>query len=226
MKNIQRSIGKSITALIMVLLGSSMIYQAGALTLTDKVFGKDNLYSSEWGHWFTMEGDGALAAYAPKSTAASAIVDSSNNAYNFSSWDYLDIAVTGSVTDAGRYETGADGCSDPTAPCWFGDGQFRGQDVYSAIGIWSSSADEISWLDTIYDNWFDAVFTVGSDASIEVPEIEGAYLFLAENDGVFADNSGFYTATITTSVPEPASALLMLTALLGLFAIRRQRRAV
>lgn len=226
MKNIQRSIGKSITALIMVLLGGSMIYQAGALMLEDKVSGKDNLYSSEWGHWFTMKGDGALAAYAPESTAASAIVDSSNNAYDFSSWDYLDIAVTGSVTDAGRYETGADGCSDPTAPCWFGDGQFRGQDVYSVIGVWSSSADKISWLDTIYDNWFDAVFTVGSDASIEVPEIEGAYLFLAENDGVFADNSGFYTATITTSVPEPASALLMLTALLGLFAIRRQRRAL
>ena len=226
MKNIQRSIGKSITALIMVLLGSSMIYQAGALMLEDTVDGKDNLYSSEWGHWFTMPGDGALAAYAPKSTAASAIVDSSNNAYNFSSWDYLDIAVTGSVTDAGRYETGADGCSDSTAPCWFGDGPFRRQDVYSVIGIWSSSADEISWLDTIYDNWFDAVFTVGSDASIEVPEIEGAYLFLAENDGNFADNYGYYTATITTSVPEPASALLMLTALLGLFAIRRQRRAV
>ena len=211
MKNIQRSIGKSITALIMVLLGSSMIYQASALTLTDTVSGKDNLYSSEWGHWFTMPGDGALADYAPGSTAASAVVDGSDNAYDFSSWDYLDIAVTGSVTDAGSYETGADGCSNPTAPCWFGDGQFRRQDVYSVIGIWSSSADEISWLDTIYENWFDAVFTVGSDASIEVPEIEGAYLFLAENDGNFADNYGYYTATITTSVPEPASALLMLS---------------
>jgi hypothetical protein len=75
-------------------------------------------------------------------------------------------------------------------------------------------------------DWRDAVFLVGSSSRIFVPGMPQAYLFLAENDGDFADNSGFYTATITASrasVPEPASALLLLTSLLGLFAIRRKR---
>lgn len=234
MKNLQSVIGKSMTALIMgLLLGGSMISQANALTLTHTVDATDNLYYSDWGHWFTQQSDGALAAYATGSTAASAVADA-NSAYNFSSWDYLNISVTGRVTDAGSYTTGADGCPNRSDPCWFGDGQFRYQDVYSVIGLWSSSADSMIPIlfGNIYKDWRDAVFLVGSNARIEVPEMDNAYLFLAENDGSFADNAGFYVATIntgfdaaliTTSIPEPSSGLLMLASLLGLFAIRRRR---
>ena len=224
MKNLQSVIGKSMTALVMMLLGGSMISQAGALVLTQTVDATDNLYYSDWGHWFTAEGDGALAAYAPGSTAASAVADNGAS-YNFSSWDYLNIAVTGGVQDAGSYVTGANGCSISLTSCTFNDGQFRYQDVYNVIGLWSSSADNITPIrvDNIYDNWRDAVFLVGSNARIDVPDVENAYLFLAENDGIFSDNDGFYTATITASVPEPASALLLFASLLSLFAIRRRR---
>lgn len=224
MKNLQSVIGKSMTALVMVLLGGSMISQASALVLTHTVDATDNLYYSDWGHWFTQESDGALAAYATGSTAASAVAD--NDAiYNFSSWDYLDIVVTGGVKDAGSYVTGADGCPISLTSCMFKDSQFRYQDVYSVIGLWSSSADSITPIDVgnIYGNWIDAVFLVGSNVRIDVPDVEHAYLFLAENDGYFADNLDSYTATITASVPEPASALLLFASLLSLLAIRRRR---
>lgn len=224
MKNIQSVIGKSMTALVIMLLGGAMISQASALVLTHTVDGTDNLYYTDWGHWFTVEGDGALAAYAPGSTAASAVAGN-GSVYNFSSWDYLDIAVTGGVTDAGSYVTDADGCPASLTSCIFKDGQFRYQDVYSVIGLWSSSADSITPIDvgSIYGNWIDAVFLVGSNARIDVPDVENAYLFLAENDGIFYDNSGFYTATITAAVPEPASALLLFTSLLSLLVFRRYR---
>ncbi|MEH6558557.1 MAG: PEP-CTERM sorting domain-containing protein [Oceanicoccus sp.] len=227
MKSLKSVIRKSMAAITLALLVGSMASPTSALTLSHTVDATDNLYYSDWGHWFTQAGDGALAATG--STSASAVVNG-GSAYNFSPWDYLDITVTGSVTDAASEGqagsvTGADGCISQSDPCWFGNGQFRFQDVYSVIGLWSSSADSITpiLVDNIYKDWRDAVFLVGSNVRLEVPKIENAYLFLAENDGYFNDNLGSYTATIIASVPEPASALLMLTSLLGLFAIRRRR---
>jgi len=225
MKYLPLVVSKSITSILAMMLSSLMISQASALTMMHTVDATDNLYYSDWGHWFTASSDGALAATG--STAASAVANS-GSIYNFASWDYLDIAVSGSVIDAGIYATGADGCPSSSDPCWFNDGQFRLQDVYSVIGLWSSSADTITPIlsANVYMDWRDAVFLVGSSSRIFVPGMPQAYLFLAENDGDFADNSGFYTATITASrasVPEPASALLLLTSLLGLFAIRRKR---
>ena len=233
MKNLHSVIRQSMTAFIIVLLGGSVIPQVNALTLTHTVDATDNLYYSDWGHWFTQQRDGALAAYATGSTAASAVADASST-YNFVSWDYLDIVVTGSVTDAGTHKTGADGCPNQSDPCGFGDGKFRYQDVYSVIGLWSSSADSMTPIlfNSIYKDWRDAVFLVGSNARIAVPKINNAYLFLADNDGNFSDNAGFYSvsintgfyaAAITTPVSEPASGLLMLASLLGLYAIRRRR---
>jgi hypothetical protein len=229
MKNLKLVIRKGMTAVATVLLVGSMASQASALMLSHTVDATDNLYATDWGHWFTQESDGALQAYSPGSTLASAVANA-GSAYDFSAWDYLDIAVTGSVTDSGPLGgagsvTDSNGCVILSDPCGFGDGQFRFQDVYSVIGLWSSSADSITpiLVDNIFDDWRDAVFLVGSNVRIEVPEMENAYLFLAENDGGFYDNFGSYSATIIASVPEPASAYLMLVSLLSLFAMRHRR---
>ncbi len=225
MKNTCSSFRKHLSALAMlVVLGGTGAAHAGMLQLSHTVNATDNLFATDWGHWFTMEGDEALLAFAPGSTLPSAVANG-DSAYDFSAWDYLDIAVSGSVTDAGAFTTGADGCPSSDDDCWFGDGQYHYQDVYSVIGLWSSSSDSIAPILTgnTHGNWIDALFAVGSSAKIDVPDVENAYLFLAENDRFYSDNSGFYSATIIATVPEPGTALLLFMSLAALFAARLRR---
>jgi hypothetical protein len=112
-----------------------------------------------------------------------------------------------------------------------------GQTAYSVIGLWSSSAttiepiyvgDSYTGNASPWDDFFDAVFLVGGSTTLEVPDVTNAYLFLAENDGIFWDNSGSYEVHIATgnAVPEiDASASGIALALVaGLVSLLRERR--
>jgi hypothetical protein len=230
---------KQTSKLVTGLSGILMAMNVQAVMLEHEVLATDNLYYTDWGHWFTNATTGDPldnALTAPGSTSARAVD------YNFTTTDFVTISTTGSVIDAGIYSTGPDGCgaSDP-ADCYFGtDGNIYGQTAYSMIGLWSSSATSIDPIyigDTYtgnaspWDDFFDAVFLVGSSITLEVPEGTDAYLFLAENDGLFYDNSGSYQVTLTTrnAVPEidagsAGIALALISALVGLFRERRPGR--
>src|SRR5690606_3879612 len=107
--------------------------------------------------------------------------------------------------------------------CTFKDGNLRNLPVYSLIGIWSTSADSITPI-TADPLTLTAPFFIGLEAWLAVPEGFGdLYLFLGENDGYFADNSGFYNVSIgVTEVPLPGAALLLASAL-GVLVGRRRR---
>jgi hypothetical protein len=204
-----------------------------AAQINHQVLGTDNLYYTDWGHWFTLGGtedqlDNALAE--PGSTAARAVN------FNFSGVARLDITAAGTVVDAGVYATGADGCMafDPV-DCAFGaDASVYGQTAYTLIGLWSTSATEINPVyvggkytgnGDPYDDFLDAVFLLGSSASLVVPDLPEVYLFLAENDGIWSDNSGAYDVLLEYShIPLPAALPLFLSGLGGLAFIRARKR--
>ena len=100
------------------------------------------------------------------------------------------------------------------------DGNFRGLPVYSLIGMWSTSADDI----TPVSGMLSQPFFIGTSLLLNlagIPNEANLYLFLAENDGIFRDNSGSYLVDIDVQpVPLPASALLFMSGLLGVFATR------
>ncbi len=124
-------------------------------------------------------------------------------AFDFSGYSNLFVTATGCIVDAGATCTGPDGTG----------GVFRGLPVYSMIGLWSSTGGSITAI--------GGAFFIGSVANLVVPGGGPAYLFLAENDGIFSDNSGQYNVSIE-AVPEPTTLTLM--ALGGLLIGARQRR--
>lgn len=93
----------------------------------------------------------------------------------------VDIVATGCVIDAGSFCTGPNGSAS----------LFRGLPVYSLIGRWSTNP-------AVLDNAGVASppFFVGAGATLTAPAGTGPYyLFLADNDGIFADNGGAYSVT-------------------------------
>jgi hypothetical protein len=150
------------------------------------------------------------------------LVSVSGVAFNFAGYSSLTISASGLVVDDGPNATGPNG--DTCIPtCLFHDGNFRGLTAYSLIGIWSSTANSITPISDPHT----APFFIGSSASLNIPLLSSAYLFLAENDGYFADNSGFYDVhlTATSAVPVPAALPLFASALLGMGVIRRRKNA-
>ncbi|MDV7143534.1 VPLPA-CTERM sorting domain-containing protein [Tropicimonas sp. TH_r6] len=176
--------------------------QTAVAAITTTVLGTDNLYHVNWG---SSNGPAAMTG---RGTNVSAVSDSSG-AINFAALGPLMSIATGSVVDAGPTATDADGYSSI----------FNGLRVYSLIGVWSSTSASIS---AIGDSFF-----VGKSATLVVPTVASAFLFLGENDGIFTDNSGAYEVTIETSaIPLPASLPLLVFGLGGLgLAARRKRKS-
>jgi hypothetical protein len=199
--------------------------------ISQQVMATDNLYYTDWGHWFTLGGTGdqlGSALAESGSTAARAVN------FNFSGVVSLSVSTTDNVVDAGSYQTGADGCTGVNpADCFFGaDGNIYGQTAYTLIGLWSTSATEINPVTvgdeysggSLSDDFFDAVFLVGSTANLDVPDLPEVYLFLAENDGIWSDNSGAYNVNLEYSfIPLPATLPLFISSLAGLFFLRRKK---
>lgn len=190
--------------LFLLLLTTTAASQSAMITQT--VGGMDNLYFDDWGHIFPEALGTGVAASS---------VSLNGSAFNFSGASSIDISATGEVVDNGTTPTDANGI-----PNDFMDGNFRGLNVYSLIGIWSSTADDITPVDGI----FSQPFFIGTNLLLSlagIPNESNLYLFLAENDGLFSDNSGSYEVNLNVQVvPLPATALLFMSGLLGLFATR------
>lgn len=191
------------TLAVMVLtiwFASSAFSPAHAVVITQVVLGTDNLYNTAWtGNPFP----GAIGS--PGATDARS-AGSGGIGFDFSPFGSVLEVATGSVVDAGSTATDADGLP----------GLFRGLPVYSLIGIWSSTDTSITAV--------GSAFFIGTSATILVPTATPAYLFLAENDGIFSDNSGSYRVTLTVaSVPEPGTFALLGMGLLGMGFAGRKR---
>jgi hypothetical protein len=193
------------TLALMVLtvwFASAAFSSAHATVITHTVLGTDNLYNTAW---FGNPFPGAIGT--PGATDARSVQDGGVG-FDFSPFGSVLQIATGSVVDAGSTATDADGLE------WL----FRGLPVYSLIGIWSSTDTSITAI--------GSAFFVGTSATIIVPTAMPAYLFLAENDGIFSDNSGSYRVTLTVvAVPEPGTLCLLGLGLLGMGAARRRRKA-
>ena len=191
---------------ILLLLLSSASINVNAQMITEIVDGMDNLYFTDWGHIYPE------ALGTGQDVTA---VESGGSAFNFSGAIGVNITASGHVVDNGMTATDANG--DPNM---FMDGNFRGLPVYSLIGIWSSTANEI----TPIGDPLTAPFFIGTAlmlSALDIPNSPNLFLFLAENDGLFADNSGYYDVYIDVQfVPIPASGVLLLSGLLTIFAAR------
>jgi len=202
-----------------VLVCSASYASAATVEIDQSVSSLDNLYYADWGHWYTLPEDKALAN--PDSNPARA-VSLSGSGFNFAGFDSLSISASGMVVD--HYGVATDANGDPHSPDWSFQGDyFRGQPVYSLIGIWSTSPDDIVPLGDPQAS----VFFIGTSLQLTIPEATSLYLFLAENDGGFGDNSGSYDVHLSavSAVPVPAAWTLFLSGVTGLQLVRRRRNA-
>jgi hypothetical protein len=211
---------RTISALLFLMF--STLASAYSVTIEQTVDGHDNLFYTDWGHWFTQAGDNGVNAAG--SQAASSIP------FNFGGLSSISITASGAVTQD------LDTAFDPNGACvascdsiLFPNGDFRapGLTAYSLIGIWSRSATEIDPFYTGDQGWRDiesglGLLLIGSTRDLMVPDFNAAYLFLAVNDGGFADNSGHYDVRVTASVPEPGALFLLVTGLFCLWLARRR----
>ena len=187
---------------------------AATFTYDDTVGGMANLFHDDWGHPYNMdmlEGDLYTYSAVGDGEAPTAF----GNGLVFSGNQSIKIMASGCVVDSGPDCTGPDGGESRQT--------FRGLTRYGLIGMWSSTPDQITPIGPI-EPGSNPAFNVGSSADLTTPNYDGnIYLFLAENDGDFADNtdpSQVYNITLTTdspttpgtSVPEPSS-------LLGMFGV-------
>lgn len=197
-------------------------------TVNQLVDSHDNLFYSDWGHWFTQPGDRGLAE--PGSQAAQA-VSWGGAGFNFADFSTISIAASGVAAEDGIAEFNPDGvCVSRCETVAFPSSDFRvsGLTAYSLIGIWSKSATAIDPFYSGDYGWRDidsglGLLLIGSQRDLVVPDFSSAYLFLAVNDGGFADNVGAFDVRITANVPEPSPLALLAAGLLGIVLMRRKR---
>lgn len=210
-----------IRAVFVVLFSLFVSTSAFSATIQQTVDGHDNLFYTDWGHWFTLPSDHGLAE--PGSQAASAIP------FNFAGYGSISITATGLVTQDVNAAYTPDGvCVSQCDTAIFPGTELRasGLPVYSLIGIWSRSATEIDPFYTADHGWANinsglGLLLIGSARDLIVPTASSAYLFLAVNDGGFADNSGAFNVTVE-AVPVPGAFILMGSALMALVGARRR----
>ena len=213
-------------ALALMCVWFSAAASAYSIDISQAVDSHDNLFYTDWGHWFTQPGDRGLNE--PGSLGAQS-VQLGGSGFNFADFDSISIAASGiAVEDASAGFNPSGVCVSDCGNLYFPGEDFRapGLTVYSLIGIWSKSATAIDPFYTDDNGWRDTnsglgLLLIGTSRELVVPDFSSAYLFLAVNDGGFADNSGQFDVRITASVPEPAPLALLAV---GLFAIVMMRR--
>lgn len=170
-----------------------------ALTITDTVSGTNSLYYEDWGHSYNIGGGGNQLDAVGRGDPAEAFGD--GFAFVGNSSISIDVTASNCTIDAGQTCTGPDGRG----------GIFRGLPTYSLIGIWSSNSTNI---ENIGNSFF-----IGSNTTLFAPDTnDDVFLFLATNDGIFADNGEEYTVSITVPdrqvIPAPTAILPVLSSLL------------
>lgn len=206
----------------LLLTSLSTFAAAATVTIDTTVDSRDNLFYTDWGHWYTEPVD--LTFQNPDSNPAHSVA-LTGNPFNFAGFTSLSITATGSVVD--HFDIATDANGDPCSPtCLFHDGNWHGVKAYALIGIWSTTADKITPIGDPHT----APFFVGTNISLTVPSVSSLYLFLAENDGLYGDNSGHYNVHIeasstTPDVPVPAALPLFASALAGMGLIGRRKKA-
>ncbi len=182
----------------------------------DTVDGTHSLYASDWGHAYNTGSGNEFNALGRGNLARAFEVASTP--YGFSSGESLQITATGCTIDSGQSCTGPGNLG----------GDFRGLPVYSLIGLWSTNALSIVALDSMS---FNPAFLIGNILDLVVPDFTTPlYLFMATNDGNFADNGGAYSVRVDrltqqAQVPAPSVLWLMLFGLLLKTRLIRKRCA-
>lgn len=227
-----KTILKSVLFISVIIAAST----ASATTMINQnVLGTANLYNTSFGGSGSPfpEAEAALGA-----TDAFA-VQFSGSAFNFSGAAQINFSTTGAVQDNGLgidSVTDADGiiASGPNTgnDTGFGDGNFRGLPVYSLIGIFSTTSDVITPLGASIDTAnlgdpLQSAFFIGTSLVLDnLPSVPELFLFFANNDGAFSDNTGSYDVTIqVTPVPLPAAFWLFATSILGVMNFSNRRKA-
>jgi hypothetical protein len=102
----------------------------------------------------------------------------------------LQVIASGCVVSFGPSCIGPDGSDDTP---YGGLPVYGGLPIYSLIGQWGTSPKGLTAATVAGDSFF-----VGSNIVLAAPSEPGSYfLYLAENDGKFYDNSGAYSVTVT-----------------------------
>lgn len=211
---------RTVSALLLALLSTSAF--ANPITVDYRVDAHDNLFYTDWGHWFRNPGDNGLNT--PGSRAAGAAP------FNFGGYNTVSISAWGTAVED------VNAGFDPNGVCVSNCGSilYPGSDLrasgltaYALIGIWSRLATQIDPFYTGDDGWLDTasgvgLLLIGSGRPLAVPNFGSAYLFLAVNDGGFADNDGYFDTSITASITEPSAISVLGAGLLVLVLARRR----
>lgn len=206
-----------LAGLAVVMMASTSTH-AASIVIDHQISAVDNLYYTDWGHWWTGPTDGdRLVASNPDGAlndGAPANFVSFNNApfsFTIGRVTSVNIAVSGSVHDySPEIATDANGCYVMGVCRATEDPVYKNLPAYSVIGLWSTTYDYITPVKfdstgkgfAPGDEGYDAAgfystnaspFFVGTNltidfASIMPSSVEHLYLFLAENDGGFSDN--------------------------------------
>jgi hypothetical protein len=213
-----------LASFVFFLLALPATAHAMMVTLTHQVGAFDNLYNSQWNPAGSTYTDGHAYPEALGTGQNADVVEQFGSAFNFAPYDFIDVTALGTIFDHSP-SLGTDPDGLPNAEDNSPNNIFRRLTVYALIGIWSSNPNIITPLTPfVGDN--NPAFFVGSSKHIDIPNVPFAYLFLADNDGIFSDNSGYYDVTIEASViPLPNALVLLIAGLLPLLLVRRRPSA-